>query len=279
MGTSVSSNGPHGGVSFDPPWLDDIEIPGHEVPTYLPNENYPNTQEEQIDPSKVNIAPARRFSNSRRALTEYTRSGDSDSLRRALGHYSRTGMGGAQNVAKRMRTSTKSASALFGVLRSVRENIDPKIKEWISALTSRNASAREIADEIISIVTPIGGSIDEIACKESMAQAIESLIVKNPEIDLLNLSDDNIWSLIESFLGYEAFKRLCLDIGQPFEKASLNPRVKVSLMNEMHRYLEAEIYVQVEKLRHKTQDVNSNHLNIILQDALANTFFVYEEAI
>ena len=279
MGTSASSNGPHGGVSFDPPWLDDIEIPGNKVDTDLPNENDPHTQEEQIDPSKVNIAPPRRFSNARRALTEYTRSGDSDSLRRALGHYSRTGMGGAQNVAKRMRTSTKSASALFGVLRSVRENIDPKIKEWISALTSRNASASEIADEIISIVTPLGGSIDEIACKESMAQALESLIVKNPEVDLLNLSDDNIWSLIESFLGYEAFKRLCLDIGQPFEKSSLNPRVKVSLMNEMHRYLEAEIYVQIEKLRHNTQDINSNHLNTILQDALANTFFVYEEAI
>ena len=28
MGTSASSKGPGAGVSFDPPWLDDIDVPG-----------------------------------------------------------------------------------------------------------------------------------------------------------------------------------------------------------------------------------------------------------
>jgi len=279
MGTSASSNGPNGGVSFDPPWLDDIEIPGSSMPPDSPNENAPNLPDEHIDPSKDSIAPPRRFSNARRALSDYTRSGDSDSLRKALGHYSRTGMGGARNVANRMRTSTKSASALFGVLRSAREGADPEIKEWVSALTSRNASASEIADEIISMVTPLGGSIDETSCKESMAQALYNIIAKNPQIDLLNLSDNNIWNLIESFLGYEAFKRLCLDIGQSFEKSSLTPTVKVYRMNEMHRYLEAEIYVQVEKLRENNKNATSNQLNDILQDALSSTFYVYEGAL
>lgn len=279
MGTSASSNGPNGGVSFDPPWLDDIEIPGHVTQPDSQNENGPNTQEEQEEPSRAHIAPQRRFSNARRALGEYARSGDSGSLHKALGHYSRTGMGGAQNVANRMRISTKSASALFGVLRSAREGVDPEIKEWVSALTSRNARASEIADEIISKVAPFGGSIDETACRESMAQSMENLIAKNPQIDLLNLSDNNIWNLIESFLGYEAFKRLCLDIGQSFEKSTLSPTVKVSRMNEMHRYLEAEIYVQVEKLRQSNQNATSNQLNTILHDALANTFFVYEGAL
>lgn len=279
MGTSASSNGPNGGVSFDPPWLDNIEIPGSPTPPDSSKENIPNLPDENIEPSKESIAPPRRFSSARRALGEYARSGDSDSLRKALGHYSRTGMGGAQNVSNRMRTSTKSASALFGVLRSAREGSDPEISKWVSELTSKNASASEIADEIISKVTPLGGSIDEMSCKESMAQALDNLISKNPQIDLLNLSDNNIWNLIESFLSYEAFKRLCLDIGQSFEKSSLAPTVKVSRMNEMHRYLEAEIYVQVEKLRESNKNATSNQLNHILQDALSNTFYVYEGAL
>lgn len=128
-------------------------------------------------------------------------------------------------------------------------------------------------------VTPNGGSIDELNCQESMAQAIEHLIEKDPQINLLNLNDNNIWALVESFLGYEAFKRLCLDIGQAFEKSTLSPRDKVFRMNEMHRYLEAEIYVQVENLRQTNQNATSNHLNVILQDALANTFLVYEGAL
>ena len=40
MGTSASSNGPAGGVPFDPPWLDDIALP---VPGDIsqPNGNTP----------------------------------------------------------------------------------------------------------------------------------------------------------------------------------------------------------------------------------------------
>ena len=30
MGTSASSKGPGAGVSFDPPWLDDIDVPGQD---------------------------------------------------------------------------------------------------------------------------------------------------------------------------------------------------------------------------------------------------------
>ncbi|KAF0092544.1 MAG: hypothetical protein FD141_728 [Fusobacteria bacterium] len=279
MGTSTSSNGPNGGVSFDPPWLDEIEMPGSTTSSDASKENDLGLQDEDIDNTKINIAPPRRFSATRRALNNYAQSGDSDSLRKALGHYSRTGMGGARNVANRMRTSTKSASALFGVLRSAREGNDPEINEWVSTLTSRNASADEILDEIINMVTPFGGSIDEISCRESMAQALENLIINNPQIDLLNLKDNDIWNIIESFLSYEAFNRLCLDIGQSFEKSSLAPKIKVARMNEMHSYLESEIFIQVEKLRESSENFTPNQLNDILQDALSNTFYVYEGAL
>jgi len=188
-------------------------------------------------------------------------------------------MGGARNAANRMRVSTRSAAAMFGVLRSSREGTDPAINEWVTSLTARNAGAGEVIDEIISRVTPNGGSIDETSCRESMAQAMESLIEKDPNVNLLNLEDDNIWTLIESFLGYEAFSRLCLDIGQVFENSTLSPRDRVARMNEMHTYLEAEISVQIEELRKSNLNANSNQLQRILQSALQNTFLVYEGAL
>ena len=52
-----------------------------------------------------------------------------------------------------------------------------------------------------------------------MAQAMQDLMFENPDVDLLHLNDDAIWTLIESFLGYEAFNRMCLDIGQIFESS------------------------------------------------------------
>jgi hypothetical protein len=105
------------------------------------------------------------------------------------------------------------------------------------------------------------------------------LLEENPNIDLFHLGDDNIWSLLESFLGYEAFSRLCLDIGQIFESSTLILRERVSRMNEMQDYLKAELSAQIETLREKTPNVGSVELQSILQIAVQNTFLVYEGSI
>lgn len=279
MGTSASSNGPYGRVPFDPPWLDDVEIPESDdvSPSDGEEDDEPRPPDDQTEPPpQSSFAPLRRFKSARHELGNYARSGDRESLQKAIGHYSRTGMGGARNAANRMRFSTRSATALFGFLQATREGTDPAINEWVTLLASRNPSAGEVIEEIITRVAPNGGSIDETSCRISMAQAMESLIKKHPSVDLLNLDDDNIWALIGYFLGYEAFSRLCLDIGQVFEASKLSPRDRVARMNEMHEYLEAEIYVQLEKLRESDLNANSNQLQIILQSALRNTFLVYE---
>lgn len=271
MGTSGSSVGPGGGVPFDPPWLDDISLaqPGDGQPTPPP--------EPPVKPPDV--APPRRFANARRALGEFARTGNEDAFRRAVGHYSRTGMGGARGAASRMRTSARSGANVFNILQSARERTDPAVNEWVESLTARNASAQKIADEIIRHATPTGSSQDEAACQQSMAQAMEDLLTDDPGVDLLNLDDDNIWALIESFLGYEAFHRLCLDIGQVFEDSALSPRDRVTRMNEMQDYLKAELRAQVEALRTETPNAGSGQLQSILQSALQNTFAVYEGSI
>lgn len=188
-------------------------------------------------------------------------------------------MGGARNAANRMRASTRSAANLFGVLQTAREGTDPAITKWVKSLTSRNADAPSIVDEIIRRVAPQGGSQDETACRDAMSKAMLDLLKNNPDVNLLNLTDNDIWTLIESFLSYEAFNRLCLDIGQVFENTDLSPRDSVMRMNEMQDYLNAEICSQIEKLRQTTPNAVSNQLQVILQSALQNTFLVYEGAL
>lgn len=284
MGTSASSNGPGGGVPFDPPWLDYIASPQTDDGMQPDDEGngggYPgNDQPEQPPqplPKPPELAPPRRFYNARRALGDFARTGKQDSFRKAVGHYSRTGMGGAHNAANRMRTSTRTGVNLFGLLQSAREGTDPAINEWVTSLIGKNANAQEVEDEIIRRVAPSGGSQDEAACRESMAQAMEDLVTEKPTVDFLHLGDDDIWVLIESFLGYEAFNRLCLDIGQVFENSALSPRDRVTRMNEMQDYLKAELRAQIEALREKTSNAASNELQSVLQSALQNTFLVYE---
>lgn len=284
MGTSASSDGPGGGVPFDPPWLDDTAPPQPDKGMQSDDQGNGNgdpgsNQPEQPPQSPVKpteLAPHRRFYSARRKLGDFARTGNQESFRKAVGHYSRTGMGGARNAANRMRTSSRSAANLFGVLQSAREGTNPAINEWVISLTGRKASAQDVIDEIIRRVAPSGGSQDETSCRESMAHAMEYLLEEDPSIDLFHLGDDNIWMLIESFLSYEAFNRLCLDIGQVFEDSALSPRDRVIRMNEMHDYLKAELCTQVEELRKTTPNAASNQLQVVLQSALQNTFLVYE---
>ena len=283
MGTSGSSDGPGPGVPFDPPWLDNIDTPtpGDGLPPdeQKPDDADPRNGQPEPHPKPPDVAPPRRFADARRALGEFARTGSEEAFRRAVGHYSRTGMGGARSAANRMRTSARSGASAFGVLQAARERTDPAINEWVDSLIARDASAQEIADEIVRRTTPSGGSQDEAACQQSMAQAMEDLLANDPDVDLLNLDDNNIWELIESFLGYEAFYRLSLDIGQVLESSTLTPRDSVVRMKEMREYLKAELSAQVETLRANAPHATSVQLQSILQRALEHTFAVYEGSI
>ena len=286
MGTSASSNGPASGVPFDPPWLDNITLPGSEEISQSDSDTHNDDSEEnqtnpsqQSSPESVEVAPPRRFYGARLALGQFARTGQQDAFRRAVGHYSRTGMGGARNTTRRMRTSTRTATKVFSFLQSARDGTNPEINEWVASLSGRNASPQEIANEIIQRVLPFGGSQDEAACRESMAQAIGDLLTDSPSIDLLHLGNNDIWTLIESFLSYEAFHRLYLDIGQVFEDPRLSPRDRVTRMNEMQNYLKAELQAQIRNVRGEKSNVGSDQLQSILQNALQNTFVVYEGSI
>ena len=133
MGTSASSKGPGAGVSFDPPWLDEIDVPGQ-------------NKQDNVNPA-TGIAPKARFGSARRSMGEYVRSGSKESARRSLGHYSKTGMGGAQNVARRMRTSTKTASNFFNTFRSLRDDTSFALGKELANLKNRGADASEVLNE------------------------------------------------------------------------------------------------------------------------------------
>jgi len=280
MGTSSSSSGPGGGVPFDPPWLSSVasEI-GSPLEQISGEPSQPDQNPQQTEPAvqPVEMAPPRRFSNARRHLGEYASSGDRGSLKKALGSYARKGMGGASKVASRMRTSTSAGAGLFNFLQGVRDSADIRVRDWVNQLTAKNLSAYEVADEIIDQVISTGGSLEEESCRDSMAQAMSDLLTIDPDVDLLNMDNDSIWTVMELFMANEAFNRLNLDIGQLFESDRYSPREAVSRMNDMRDYLKSEISAQIQELRTDTYNPTKAEMNALLQSAIKTTFEVFEE--
>lgn len=279
MGTSASSMGPGAGVSLDPEWLDDIELPnqGNGQPDSQNDDNGENdnqSDDEKQDDKKPVLAPQRRFAGARRSMGEYVRTGSKDSLKKSLGHYSKTGMGGAKNLSRRMRTSTKVAAHFFQTLQSLRDDENFALGKILSDLQERGANANEIIDTIIDNVCPNGGSLDEASCRDSGSFALSEFMEQNPDADISKLTDDQIWKLVGTFLVNEAFNRIQLDIGQAFEKQDVSALERVSRMNEMKDYLESDISAQLNRLRNSEgQTIDKQKL---FQTAIKNTFEVYE---
>ena len=282
MGTSSSSSGPGPGVPFDPPWLNSVASEIGSPLEQISNEpSQPEQNPQQIEPAvhPVDVAPPRRFGNARLHLGKYASSGNKASLKKALGSYSREGMGGASKVASRMRASTSAGAGLFSFLQGVRDSSETKVRDWVNQLTSKNLSAYEVADEIIDQVVSSGGSLEEESCRDSMAQAMSDLLTNDPDVDLLNMDNDSIWTVMELFMANEAFNRINLDIGQLFESAKYSPREAVSRMNDMREYLKSEISAQIQELRTETSNPTKAEMNNLLQTAIKITFEVFEEEV
>ena len=279
MGTSSSSAGPGAAVPFDPPWLNDIAAElGSPLEQIINQDSKQDTPQIQPGTPAYGIAPQRRFSNARRNLNDFIKTGNKESLKKALGNYSHKGMGGAANLANRMRTSPAVGAGLFNFLQGVRDNANPKIREWVNQLSNEKLSAYEVIDKIVNHILSTGGSIEEESIRNSMAQAMSDLLTIYPDVDLINMDNDSIWTVMELFIANEAFNRLCLDIGQLFERAE-SPENAVSRMNDMKEYLKSEISAQIQELKSDRSNLSKSDVNNILQSALRITFEIFEEVI
>jgi len=263
MGTSSSSNGPGSGVSLDPPWLDDIEIPNII--------KQPSSEKAEILPI---LAPKSRFGNARRNMGEYVRSGSKDSLRKALGHYSKTGMGGARQLSQRMRTSARVAANFVHTFQSLRDDESFELRKVLSELKDKNASAQKVINTIVDAICPNGGSLDEQSSQDSGTVALSEFMDENPTADICNLTDDQIWSLAGMYFSNETFSRIQVDIGQSFEKQEIPELERVDRANEMREFIQSDISAQINKLRNSENQTMS--FEKLFQETIKNTFEVYE---
>lgn len=270
-------------MSLDPPWLDDLSPDGGGASDAPAADKAPASDNDAVegedakpDAQEQAIAPPRRFGSARRDLGVFIRTGNTSVLGRGIGHYSRTGMGGAANAASRMRASTSAGAGLFSFLQAARDGTDARIATWVQDLVSQNPTSEDVADAIVRELAPPGGSADEESLRDSMALAIAELIMLQPDIELLHMSDVDTWTLLQLFLGHEVCNRLEFDMGQFFESSRLDPALGVKRELEMRDFVKNEVGVQIAVLREKTPNPTKRQLDALVQDAVRMTFEVYE---
>lgn len=283
MGTSVGSKGPGPGVPFDPPWLDDLAPVSDtgtsdlEGPTENP-EQAPSDDPKKPDeaPQPPILAPPARFLQARSKLTSYCKEPSKGGYREAMGHYSRKGMGGAKQLASRMRVSTENGARVASFLKELSENGE-KLKDWVKEIKSQDLDSNQIRDLFVQQICPTQGSKEEESCRASLADALSDFIESNPDSDLMSLSDDEIKEITKSFISAEAFSRLYNDIGQIFE--TLSASESVALTEEIRDYLREDISSEIDKQWGEGETPSEAELSKILTTSIERTFKVYEDEI
>ena len=192
MGTSQSSPGPGGRSPLIPPWADDQ--PQQPVPP----------------------APPRRFQPFRRSLGDFVRTGDSGSLRSALGHYASKGTGGGGIASRRLGSVTQSGGSLFEALTSGGAFGSPG-QEQIS-LNDLSGQPCEIAIARISQALSSGdGDEDKIraAMNHALTEALDGVDVFDPGC----ITDDVIVDTMIGYLAETVFLQIVMDAGKAWNKA------------------------------------------------------------
>ncbi len=275
MGTSTSSSGPLSNISFDPPWLDELIGDLRSPADVLTGNNISPNLLLPPPPAMDILAPPARFKEAKRALSHFIKTNETKSLKKALGKYSSTGMGGATRLSHRMRLPVATGAIVFSFLAGLQANSSPEVKAWIDKVQSQKLSSVAILNEILQMVMPHTGTLDEESTKKCIIDAQHDLFDRHEDADILNLSTEKIDCLMESFLVFTARERIISDMGLQLEK--LSPSVANTKIKEIESFLRAEFEIQLSKNRESNKNYDAKSLQEIFNSIIKTTFEIFEE--
>lgn len=296
MGTSASSRGPGSGpdIPIVPPWVDSppqqpapqppqpIPTPG-QTPT-SPSPQAPQSPNPQVLPPPnpqpqppPEPSPPGRWRGVRTSLGKFGGGGDDRGrhLRRGLGHYSRSGMGGSGNAARRMGGSARTASVLHSALTAL-ANGEPLPQELgIDPQALVGLSPSEFADALVDAIRPIDGTQDAEATRDSVARALSDMLDQNA--DITSLTPQQVDQVTASTLGYDVALRIELDVGKAIIAKAPTKGDGLERLQEMKDYVREIVAAEYAEERASVGTVGRAAIERISRNAIQQAFEVFEE--
>lgn len=287
MGTSTSSKGGSAGSSFDPEWLDAAggggeagDTGGTDGPTGGDGADSADDAgtPEGASPSPADnvaqeaFAPNRRFAAARSSMAAALGGGGQDSIRSAAKHMVNKGMGGPGRAASTMRRTAQGAGQLGQFLAAARDGTDARVVDWVQRVRDANLSANDLALELVREVIPDTGSVDDESLRNAAAEALGKLYENTPDLDVFNLTNEQIAEVMGWTIANEVCNRVDLQLGQTYERLKLDPYQVQVFRNDVREYIHGKVKAVMEGL-----DVGRVLPQRLAQDVLESTLRVFAE--
>lgn len=273
MGTSQSSDGPPSGVALVPPWVDDPPGDGAPLENQAPDQGQPDpVQPDSLTPT---LAPAARFGSARSSLGRFAESGDRDHLRKGVGRYVSTGLGGGASATSRMAGTARAASSLYSVLGGGGAGGGEQPRLDRDAL--RDGSAEDAIKAVVDAVRPVDGSDDAEATRNSTNDALTELVGRYPDADLLDLSEEQREFVLERFVSMDVYRRFALDVGKHIQDKASSPTVAMSRLRQAKEYIRETVIASFNRARKGGRALSSSGIARLVQRVLRDAFDVFSE--
>ena len=279
MGTSSSSRGPGSGVPLVPPWVPPVPPAlddGSDDGARDGDQEQPEPAEPTAPAQPSPPAPTARFGAARTSLGRFARAGARADMRRGLGHYVRTGYGGAGTATRRMGGTVRTAGRLYGTLSSAAagQSTEPGDPFDRSALEGRPSD--EIMDALVEAVRPVDGTQDAEAERVAIRDALSDLLGRFPEANLLLLSEEQSVFAIERYVARDIYNRFRLDVGRILHDKAPSASAALSRLRDVRDYIHESVSLWFRAAMTAGEPLNVRRISDLVHQALQQTFEVFE---
>lgn len=305
MGTSTSSKGGGAGSPFDPEWLgapeddgaggsgdsaspESADGPEGDDAVGADGTEAGDSQDSSTEgdttapdgtagsatgaPTPEDFAPSRRFAAARTQMSAYLSGGGRESLRSAAKSMVNKGMGGPRRAASTMRRTAQAAGQLGQFLAAAREGTDARVVDWVQRVRDANLSANDLVLELVKEVLPDSGSVDDESLRNAAAEALGKLYENAPDVDIFNLTDQQIADVIGFTIANDVCNRMDLQLGQTYERLKFDPQQVQMYRNDVKEFVHEEVRVVLD--RHGALSGDPQRL---AREVLASTLEVFAE--
>jgi hypothetical protein len=264
MGTSSPANAPNNSTPLVPTWLDD---PGPAPPPSPDQPDVDDTGQPQPDettPPRQKIPKPhipKRFTSPRTGYTNFLKSGDGRSLRRSLHNYVRSGTGGASNAVRRMGSAPSVAGRTLGFFRAAYSDGVSEALRNINLSYLEGQPADLILSEVMDVLCPPGGPIDEAISRDAFVEATEGI----ESLDGLN--SEQVRLVFIRFVARSIFGRILIDIGNNSISLPRSPDEVEIIQNEILAFIGNVVEKSIEDVDLMSAQNINELVDSVYQDA------------
>lgn len=278
MGTSNSFGGPKSSTPLIPSWLPDTNPPVI-APVEIPPAVTPESQQPDEKKSLPPIPPTptdNRFKVARLNFTRFATTGDVRSIQRALGHYVRSGSSGKSGAARRMGSSSVTASKLASFVSSVQSSGTQEALAQVHLGDCVGRTASEVLPKLMDVMCPAGGGLDESVARQAFTEAVIDLC-QDSDVMIENLSTDMWNEFLLDFIARSIEIRVINDIGNRVVAGPKTVEGVESAEAALHNFIIAGVRQSAGESLGKLGSLTSTAANTTVQSIYEEAFGLWEQ--